>query len=175
VYVYLWNVYIRSRIEPSNAFRVVFKVAKYTANVEYGDVVEMAEQEHELWLDKSTWYSLAQFYDDVATKIIWGPSQTLSIWVLDTNTGSEWKIRRDYQWLVMIKDKWDERVAHIAVEVVAKDEYERNDSSVASKVSNTGPKEEMTRINDGWMEMKAKPKAKVYHRVCSRRPNQLEK
>ena len=70
MYVYLWNVYIRSRIEPSNAFRVVFKVAKYTANVEYGDVVEMAEQEHELWLDKSTWYSLAQFYDDVATKII---------------------------------------------------------------------------------------------------------
>ena len=37
----------------------------------------------------------------------------------------------------MTKDNWGERVAHIAVEVVAKDGYERNDSSVASKVSNT--------------------------------------
>jgi hypothetical protein len=32
------------------------------------------------------------------------------------------------------------------------------------RTSSTG--EEMTRTNDGWMEMKAKPKAKVYHRVC---------
>ena len=37
----------------------------------------------------------------------------------------------------MTKDNWGERVAHIAVEVVAKDGYERNDGSVASKVSNT--------------------------------------
>lgn len=36
-----------------------------------------------------------------------------------------------------MKDKWDERVPHIVVEVVAKDGYERNGSSVASKVSNT--------------------------------------
>ena len=97
----------------------------------------MAEQEHELWPDRSIGYNLAQFYDDVARKIIQGPSKTLSIWVLDTDTGSEWKIRRDDQWQVMMKDKWDERVAYIAVEVVAKDGYERNDSSVASKVSNT--------------------------------------
>jgi hypothetical protein len=98
----------------------------------------MAEQEHELWLDRSIGYSLAQFYDAVARKIIWGPSQKLSIWVLDTDTGFEWKIKRDDQWQVMMKDKWDERVAHIAVEVVAKDGYERNDISVTSKVSNTG-------------------------------------
>ena len=39
----------------------------------------------------------------------------------------------------------------LTLEVVAKDEYERNDSSVASKVSNTSPREEMTRTNDGWM------------------------
>jgi hypothetical protein len=88
-------------------------------------------------LDSSIRYSLAQFYDDVATKIIWGPIQTLSIWVLDTNTGSEWKIRRDDQWQVMMKDKWDEGVAHIAMEVFAKGGYERNDSSVASQVDNT--------------------------------------
>ena len=34
-------------------------------------------------------------------------------------------------------DKWDERMAHIAVEVTAKAGYENRESSVASKVSNT--------------------------------------
>ena len=48
-----------------------------------------------------------------------------------------------------MKDKWDERVAHIAVEVVAKDGYERNDSSVASKVSNNGisPRSGLTNLD----------------------------
>lgn len=47
--VWCFYVYIHARIKPSNAFRVVLKVAKYSAHVEYG-LVEMAEQEHELWL-----------------------------------------------------------------------------------------------------------------------------
>ena len=42
----------------TNAFRVVLKCAKYTADVEYG-LVEMVEQEHELWLDRSSAYSLS--------------------------------------------------------------------------------------------------------------------
>jgi len=93
--MHCFYVYIRARIEPCNAFRLVLKVAKY--NVVYHDeVVEMCDQEHELWLDRSVGYSLAQFHEDMATKIIWGPSQTLSIWVLDSDTvGSTWKIRRD--------------------------------------------------------------------------------
>jgi hypothetical protein len=41
------DVYIHARIDPGNAFRVVLKVAKYTANVEYG-LVEMVDQEHKL-------------------------------------------------------------------------------------------------------------------------------
>jgi hypothetical protein len=85
-----------ARIEPSNAFRLVLKIAKYTADVEYG-LVEMVDQEHELWLDRSLGYSLAQFHEDVATKIIWGPNQTLAICILDSDTSSEWKIRRDDQ------------------------------------------------------------------------------
>jgi hypothetical protein len=63
-------------------FRVVLKVAKYTADVKYGGLVEMAEQEHELWLYRSIGYSLAQFCDDVATKIIWGLSQQFEFWTL---------------------------------------------------------------------------------------------
>jgi len=58
--VQCFYVYIHAMIQPSNAFRVVIKVAKYTADVEYG-LVEMIEQEHEFWLDRSIGYSLALF------------------------------------------------------------------------------------------------------------------
>lgn len=119
----MFYVYIHARIEPGNAFRVVLKVAKYATDAKYG-LVEMAEQEHELWLDRSREYSLAQFYDDVASKNIWGLSQTLAIWVLDWDTGSEWKIRRDEHWQQMLKDKWDERMTYIAVKDVTKDGYD---------------------------------------------------
>lgn len=88
---------------------------------------------------RSRGYSLAQFYDDVATKIVWGPSQTLAIWVLDSDTRSEWKIRRNDQWQQMMKDKRDERMPHIAVEVVTKDGYDTHDISVASKGTNSAP------------------------------------
>jgi len=133
--VWFFNVYIHARIEPDNAFRVVLKVAKYAVDGEYG-LIEMAEQKHELWLDRSRGYSLSQFYDDMATKIIWGPSQTLALWVVDRDTSSEWKIRWDDHWLQMLKDKWDERMAHIIVEVVNKDGY---DTQMASKASNSAP------------------------------------
>jgi len=83
------------RIDPGNAFRLVVKVSNYVADGEYG-VVEMAEQEHELWLDRTGQYTLEKFHNDMSTKIIWGPSQTLSVWVLDNESvGSKWKVRRD--------------------------------------------------------------------------------
>ena len=74
------------------------------ADGEYG-LVEMAEQQHDLWLDRNCQYSMAQFHEDLATKIIWGPSQTLVVWVLDQDTGSEWKIRRDEHLQQMVKDR----------------------------------------------------------------------
>ena len=94
----------------------------------------MAEQNHEIWLDRNCQYTLAQFHEDLSTKIIWGPSQTLSVWVLDQETGSEWKIRRDEHFVQMIKKRWDERVAVIAVDVVRKDGYTEKASSSGSKV-----------------------------------------
>ena len=37
-----------------------------------------------------------KFHNDMSTKIIWGPSQTLSVWVLNNESvGSEWKVRMD--------------------------------------------------------------------------------
>ena len=124
-----------ARIDPGNAFRLVLKVGKYTTDVEYG-LVEMVAQEHELWLDRSSGYSLSQFYDDVATKIIWGRGQTLSIWVLDTDTGSEWRIRRDEHWQQMMNETRDETMSHICVEVITKQGYQTMESSVADNTDN---------------------------------------
>jgi len=91
------------RIDPGNAFRLVVKVPKFIVDGEYG-LVEMADQEHELWLDRNLQYSLEKFHEEMATKIIWGPSQTLAVWVLDTDSGSEWKVRRDEHFQQLIKD-----------------------------------------------------------------------
>ena len=116
------------RIDPSNAFRLVVKVDKYVADREY-ELVEMVEQEHELWLDRTGQYTLEKFHDKIATKIMWGPSQTLSVWVVDTDSGSEWKVRRDEHFQQMVKDRWGQRVAFLVVAVVSKHAYSGNDSS----------------------------------------------
>ncbi|PVH32227.1 hypothetical protein PAHAL_9G348600 [Panicum hallii] len=42
----LWS-YDYARIEAGNAFKVVFKVKRYTANIDY-DVIEMYPVEHEI-------------------------------------------------------------------------------------------------------------------------------
>lgn len=84
-----------------------------------------------LWVDRSVGYNTTQFHADMSAKIIWGPSQTLSVWVLDSDTiGSEWKIRRDEHWQKMIEEKWNERVAYIDVEVTTKAGNENNDGGI---------------------------------------------
>ena len=77
-----------ARIDPGNAFRLVVKVAKFVADGEYG-LVEMADQQHNIWLDRTMDYTLSKFHDDMATKIIWGPSQTLSVWSVENDSESE--------------------------------------------------------------------------------------
>ncbi|RLN42878.1 hypothetical protein C2845_PM01G32020 [Panicum miliaceum] len=119
-------------IDPGSAFRLVVKVGAYVADGEYG-LVDMAEQHHDIWFDRNTEYSLARFTEDLATKIIWGPSQTVSFWVLDQDTGSEWKLGRDEHVQQMIKDGWDERQAFLVVDVVSKDSSYANAFSDASK------------------------------------------
>jgi hypothetical protein len=89
----------------------------------------MEEQRHDIWLDRDNQYSLEQFHSDLAEKIIWGPSQTLAVWVLDQDTGSEWKLRRDEHVHQMIKDRWDERLAFVVVDVVNK--HDSNDPSAS--------------------------------------------
>ena len=51
-----------ARIDPGSAFRLVVKVTKYVAVGEYGeyDRVDMAEQQHDLWFDRNSEYTLAQ-------------------------------------------------------------------------------------------------------------------
>lgn len=51
-------------IDPGSAFKLVVKVTKYVAVGEYGeyDRVDMAEQQHDLWFDRNSEYTLAQFH-----------------------------------------------------------------------------------------------------------------
>ena len=109
------------RIDSGNAFRLVVKVGKFVADGEYG-LVEMAEQEHEIWFDRIVDHTLSKFHDDMATKIIWGPSQTLSVWAVDSISDSEWNIRRDEHFEELIKDRWADRIAVLVVDVVSKND-----------------------------------------------------
>ena len=43
---------------------------------------------------------------------------------VDSGSGSEWKLTSNEQFKQMIESRWDEKVMHISVEVVAKDGYE---------------------------------------------------
>jgi len=61
----------------------------------------MADQEHDIWFDRTTSYTLSKFHDDMAAKIIWGPSQTLSVWAVDNDSESKWSIRKAKQ-----QDRW---------------------------------------------------------------------
>jgi len=125
-------VYHDARIDPGSAFRLVVKVSRYVADGEYG-LVDMSEQHHHIWFDRDSSYSLAQFHEDLSSKIIWGPLQTLSVWVVDQDTGSEWRLRRDEHVQQMVKDRWADRLAFLNVEVVNKNLCNDNDSSAASK------------------------------------------
>lgn len=60
------------RIDPSRTFRLVVRAPKYVADDEY-ELVEMSDQKHEVWLDRSVQFSLSKFHDEMASKIIWGP------------------------------------------------------------------------------------------------------
>jgi hypothetical protein len=71
----------------------------------------------------------------MAAKIIWGPSQTLAVWVVDTDSGSEWKVRKDEHFHQMIRDRWAERVAFLVVDVVRKNGESVNASSSRRCVS----------------------------------------
>lgn len=47
-------------------------------------------------------------------------TQILSIWVLDSDTSSKWKIRSDEHFEQKIKDIWYDMLTFVVVEVVSK-------------------------------------------------------
>jgi hypothetical protein len=80
----------------------------------------MDEQVHVIWLDKSLQYSIDKFHDDMATKIIWGPAQTWDIWVIDTDSESKWKVRRDEHFEQLFNDRCNDGFAVLSVDVLNK-------------------------------------------------------
>jgi hypothetical protein len=127
-----FTVYGDARIDPGSVFRLVVHVDSYDAEDDYG-VVNMEEQQHDLWFDRNNQYSLAKFHEDLSTKMYWGPSQTLAVWVVDNDSASQLKLRRDEHVHQMVKDRWEQRVAYINVEVVRKGVVNDNASSAASR------------------------------------------
>jgi len=63
---FVFIIYDDARIDPGSAFRLVVKVSPYVTDGEYG-LVEMAEQKHNIWFDRNSQYSLAQFSEDLAS------------------------------------------------------------------------------------------------------------
>ena len=74
-------------------------------------------------------YNLEKFMNDMASKIIWGPSQTIAVWSVDTDSAAEWRIRKDEHFDKMIQSMLVQRVANLVVEVVEKPGYQQINSS----------------------------------------------
>ncbi|WVZ83224.1 hypothetical protein U9M48_030393 [Paspalum notatum var. saurae] len=68
---------------------------------------------------------MQDFIDDMATKIIWGSSQELQVWGVDTESGSEWRVRDNDQFQQMIQCRLDVRFMKLAVDVIEKEAYKK--------------------------------------------------
>jgi hypothetical protein len=122
----MFMIYVR--VDPGNAFRIVVNVDKYKANAEYGMEVDMDEQQHVVWFDKSSGYNLARFEVDMASKIYWGSTQMLSVWSVDVDSEASWKIRKTEHFESMIKHRLNSGVAYVKVQVVSKAVYQNTNS-----------------------------------------------
>ena len=112
---------VLSRIDPGNAFRIHVCVDKYTATGDYDDSVEMVQQEHDVWFDLSTQCSLSKFVEEMRTNIIWGRDQQLLVWGVDKDSGTEWKVTTDEQFMEMIEARWDEKEMDVNCEMLDRD------------------------------------------------------
>jgi hypothetical protein len=86
--------------------------------------MELDEQTHVIWLDKCVGYNLDNFLEDMATKTIWGRSQTLAVWAVDTDSAAGWKLRTNEHFEKMIQRRLNDGMAQLNVEVVEKEGYQ---------------------------------------------------
>lgn len=84
-------------------------------------MLDIPEQMHELWFDYGRGYSLHQFVEEMAGKIIWGPSQQLQTWGVDEDSRSEWKVNTNAQFVSMIEARCGSKLLHLSCEVINKD------------------------------------------------------
>ncbi|KAJ1255469.1 hypothetical protein BS78_K214700 [Paspalum vaginatum] len=95
----------------------------------------MAEQEHELWINCSGAYNLDKFREDMSALIIWGTSQAIDVWVVDSDSDAKWKLRRNEHFEKMLQSRLNDRFAKLVVEVITKDGYDPKISSGGSKAT----------------------------------------
>ncbi len=68
-------------------------------------MLPMSEQDYDRWVDISSGYDLDKFHDEMASKIIWEPSQEIRVWGLDTEFGTECVVMNLYIMLYIAKKK----------------------------------------------------------------------
>jgi hypothetical protein len=127
-------VYAYVKIDPGNAFKIVVKCEKFKAILEYAAVLDMDEQWHDLWIDRCSGHNIDAFVTNMASKIPWGPSQTLDVWAVDVGCDSSWKIRKIEHFEKMMKSMFLDRLANLVVEVVEKRYQEFVDEEVVEEV-----------------------------------------
>lgn len=84
----------------------------------------MSEQDYDWWVDISSGYNLDKFHDEMASKIIWGPSQEIRVWGLDTEIGTECKLTTNEEFGQWMNSMLDDKLVEFGVEVIYKKGYE---------------------------------------------------
>lgn len=123
-----------TRIDPSNAFRLVVNSSQYTTILEYENL-DIDAQNHVLWIDGSTVYNLDNFVEEMTGRIFLGPCQKFVVWGLDQESDTEWKVSRNDQFVEMVNARWDVKTVCLSCEVVDKYGYEKCTTSIVAEQS----------------------------------------
>jgi hypothetical protein len=73
----------------------------------------------------------------MASKITWGPSQSLDVWAVDANSDSSWKIKKNGHFEKMINSRFHDKLANLVVEVVEK-RYHQEEEVVETRCGSMG-------------------------------------
>lgn len=86
----------------------------------------------------------------MAALIIWGRSQQLEVWGVDSESGSEWRVRGNDQLRLMIEARLDQKLLNLAVDVVDKGTYSHDmPAKLAPTVSSTHAASGVTNAAEG--------------------------
>lgn len=86
----------------------------------------MEQQQFKWWVDASGGYNLDKFLHDLASRVIQGPSQEISVWGVDQDNSAEFKVSTNADLEEMINGRLHNQCLNLYVEVI--DKVEGNSS-----------------------------------------------